>query len=211
MTEIALSLDNIDGVPVKRVRDRELVALTRGIRAGREADFDRFYDRYMERLYAYLLVLSNYEELSARESLQETFLRVLRYIKVFDSEEQFWAWLTRLARSAWIDLCRRRQKHRTLVSLEGIREPSTYDSTPSGDVAALKLSALKGALEQLGSWERNLIEAFYFEGLSHARLATDLGLTPKAVESRLARIRRKLRSVMERHETTDPKARKPLQ
>jgi RNA polymerase sigma factor (sigma-70 family) len=44
--------------------------------------------------------------------------------------------------------------------------------------------------------ERQLIEWFYFDGLSHKEIAGQLGATSKAVSSRLERARSRLRALL---------------
>ena len=51
-------------------------------------------------------------------------------------------------------------------------------------------------LNQLDPMEHALIQGKYLEDKSYATLAQEHGLTPKAVESRLGRIRQKLKTLM---------------
>jgi RNA polymerase sigma factor (sigma-70 family) len=63
---------------------------------------------------------------------------------------------------------------------------------------------LDAALQTMEPEERQLIESFYFDGLSHKEIAAQLGATPKAVSGRLERARARLRSLLTRtlsHET----------
>jgi RNA polymerase sigma factor (sigma-70 family) len=55
---------------------------------------------------------------------------------------------------------------------------------------------LHACLAQLEQAERRLVQGKYLEGKSYELLAREHGLTPKAIESRLARIRKKLKSLM---------------
>ena len=87
---------------------RNLRELTEGIRSGNEAAFNEFYDRYADRLYRYLRALEPADESLIREAMQDTMIRVLRYVKPIEEEEILWGWLTRVARTARIDLCQAR-------------------------------------------------------------------------------------------------------
>jgi RNA polymerase sigma-70 factor (ECF subfamily) len=53
---------------------------------------------------------------------------------------------------------------------------------------------LDTALASLDPEERQIIERFYFDQLSHKEIAEQLNITPKAVSSRLERARAGLRS-----------------
>ena len=55
-----------------------------------------------------------------------------------------------------------------------------------------RVQALKRALNALSARDRNLVYRKYYYLQSTARMAAELGLTERAVEGRLYRIRRKL-------------------
>ena len=64
--------------------------------------------------------------------------------------------------------------------------------------------SLDAALLAMDADERELVEWFYFDRLSHKEIAERLGTTPKSVSSRLERVRAKLRLLITRrlsHET----------
>ena len=64
--------------------------------------------------------------------------------------------------------------------------------------------SLDAALLAMDADERELVEWFYFDKLSHKEIAERLDATLKSISSRLERARAKLRAVMERklsHET----------
>ncbi len=80
--------------------------------------------------------------------------------------------------------------------------PEDYSAdVTTGDRA---FAALDAALAQLDPAERALLEEKYFSGAAVRHLAERLGLTPKAVESRLTRaraeLRRQLTLALSRHE-----------
>jgi RNA polymerase sigma-70 factor (ECF subfamily) len=167
----------------------ELSAITKGIARGDESAFNCFYDTYCERIYRYLLVIAKGDEEVTRDCLQDTMVRVVRYAKVFDDEKKFWGWLTRVARTAFID--RQRKRKRDGIPVDPQFLELEHDSiSVANDLEGL----LQDALAELEGEERMIVERFYFEGRSHRDIASDLGVTSRAVESRLARIRDKLRS-----------------
>src|SRR5712672_86920 len=92
-----------------------IAALTRSLAAGEEAAFREFHALYFDRLYQFLLVIARGQEHEAQEALQQTLLRVLRYVRVFESEEIFWSWLKVLARSAARDAGRKQQRYAMLL------------------------------------------------------------------------------------------------
>jgi RNA polymerase sigma-70 factor (ECF subfamily) len=55
---------------------------------------------------------------------------------------------------------------------------------------------LRGALLSLGDTDRTLVERYYFEDQSIARIAPDVGLSEAAVKSRLHRARQQLKELL---------------
>ena len=79
--------------------------------------------------------------------------------------------------------------------------PECADSGKSDSVLEENLDAGLLAIE---AQDRQLIEWYYFDGLSHKEIAERLSATPKAVSSRLERARSKLRLLLAQklsHET----------
>lgn len=167
-------------------------ALTQQLARGNEAAFAEFHERYFDRLYHLLLVICRGQEAEARDALQQTFLRVLRYARPFDSEEVFWSWLTALARSAARDAGRKHQRY--LGMLERFAEWwSGPVNPPKNEEVAPLPTLLREAVEELPANDRILIMGKYFSGSTVRELAAATGETEKAVESRLVRLRRQLR------------------
>lgn len=163
---------------------------------GDETAYRTFYEAYFDRLSRYLLVVTAGDEEAAREALQSTLLRVVRHIKVFPSDAVFWSWLTVLARSALSDQNRRRRRY--LAFLDRFTWHSrTQQAFPDDPEADARLAALlETNLGALPLDERRLVEAKYFERRSVREIAGDLSLSEKAVESRLVRIRQKLKTAI---------------
>ncbi len=177
----------------------ELLRTTRAMVKGNEEAFNRFHKIYSGRLYRYLLVLGRGDEDQARENLQQTMLRVIRYIKSFSEEEVFWRWLVRIARTVIIDHIRRQDRRKESVLPEAIAMPRSDDR---GDIM---LGLLETALGELDEKERALVEGAYFEHTSHKELAVARDTTAKAIESKLARIRNTLReSILRRIRNEGP-------
>jgi len=176
---------------------RDVAELTRQMVKGDEEAYREFHHAYFGRLLGYLLVVTRDEQL-AREALQMTLLRVARYIKRFDSDEAFWGWLTVLARSAAADENRRSRRYTSL--LDRFFAQTSADPARTTDEAYSRLrQVLEENLAALPPEERELIERKYFAGNSVREIAKTAGVTDKAIESRLVRIRQKLRQMVVLH------------
>jgi len=164
-------------------------SLTLAIRRGDAAAFARFYDLYSFRLYRFLLVLARGDENTAREVCQAAMTKLAKRFEVFDDERMLWAWLCALAKNAFIDHYRAQRRRDRFVSLEEM--PA---SLAGAENSTCRLSETLGeALAALRPEERELMQAAYVDGRPLQELADASGLTYKAVESRLARLRQKLK------------------
>ena len=155
-----------------------------------------FYDGYFDRLLRYLLVVTGGDEESAREVLQLTLVRVVRHVKTFDAEEKFWSWLTVLARSALAD--ERRKKRRYFAFLEKFTLHTDVEGGVWNDGEGdEKLRALlEHNLKSLPLDEQKLVGQKYFARQSVREIAGEQQTTEKAVESKLSRVRRKLKDAV---------------
>ena len=162
---------------------------------GDETAFKAFYEGYCDRLFRYLLLLTRGNEDLARDLLQTTMVKVVRSPREFRTESQLWNWLAAIARNSFIDSLRRTQRAPQLVPLLPQDEPET-PLVPADDSDAPLFDALDGCLNELDANEQGLIEAVYFKGGSHHSVAEQQNTTPKAVESKLARLRQKLRTAI---------------
>jgi RNA polymerase sigma factor (sigma-70 family) len=186
----------------------EVESLTRAMTRSDENAYRIFHEAYFHRLFRYLLVVAAGDEDAAREALQATFLRVVRYIKTFDEEPRFWNWLTVLARTALADQRRKRSRYRAFLErFTGFAQVESESARlEDGQADARLLAALEHSVRRLPPDERDLVERKYFGRESVRAIAAALQISEKAVESRLTRVRLKLKGDVLtglKHEPTD--------
>jgi RNA polymerase sigma-70 factor (ECF subfamily) len=174
----------------------DVATLTRRMVEGNEMAWRIFYDDYFNRLWRYLLVVTAGNEDAAREALQAALVRVTRHIKVFQSEDIFWSWLTVLARSAFSDETRKRRRYFSF--LERFTRHTEVERGNANDHRAGE--QLQILLEQkvalLPPDEQKLVGQKYLARRSVREIAGELQTTEKAVESKLSRIRHKLKDAV---------------
>ncbi len=170
----------------------DIVRLTRGLAAGDETAFREFHTLYFDRLYQFLLAVTRGQEHEAQEALQQTLLRVVRYARVFDSEDVFWSWLKALGRSAARDAGRKQQRYSALLQNFALRWRQQSEQAPT-DGGDRLCAALKESLDELDPTRRTLLEAKYLDGTTVKELCLQAGVSEKALESRLLRLRQELR------------------
>lgn len=179
--------------------DGELAALTA---AGRQPAFGEIVRRYRDPIYRLVRGCTGDPE-EALDLTQDCFAAAFRTIGQFDHERSMRAWLATIALNRCRDW-RRRQRIRSLFSF-GSRPPDEVidqvpDLRPAVDDAASDRRELIRVEEAILRLPANLRETLLLrtvEGLSQGETAQALGVTPKAVETRLHRARKQLAALLE--------------
>jgi RNA polymerase sigma-70 factor (ECF subfamily) len=177
--------------PLASPADADAQRLTAAIARGEEAAFREFYDRYQDRLFRFALVLGKGDEHLAHEVVQAAFLTAASKLRRVESEEHLWNWLARVARQHLGKLWRQLRRDSPIVGVEHLPE-----SPQASEPEPVLEQNLDAALLSLPAEDRQLVEWFYFDGLSHKVIAEKLSATPKAVSCRLERVRARLRALV---------------
>ncbi|HVS52071.1 MAG TPA: sigma-70 family RNA polymerase sigma factor [Opitutaceae bacterium] len=196
----AASLASTVPLSPSRTDASPLRALTMALARGDDASWARFHRDYGPAIFRRLLALTRGDHDLASEALQQTYLRIARYARPCDSEAEFATWLRVVARTALSDCRRRRQSFWQLLRRRAV-EPDSANLDAEDDRL---LAALDGALALLDADDRALLEAKYLAGADVRSIASRLGISAKAAESRLTRARAELRhrllAALPRHE-----------
>lgn len=167
--------------------------LAAAVARGDEQAFHEFYDCYHRRLFRFALVLARGDETLAHDAVQAAFVTAAKKLRRVESEEHLWNWLARVARQQLTKAWRQHQRDSAVVGMADLPE------CPDGvEPDSLLEESLDAALAAMEPEERELVEWFYFDRLSHKEIAERLGATSKSVSSRLERTRAKLRSLIAR-------------
>ena len=153
---------------------------------GDEAALAVLIDRYAARVHAYLLRHSGNRE-DADDLLQETWVRIARSAKSFDSARRFRSWIFGIATNLARDLFRRRTtKERALRTLA-----MSAPTAPAADSA--DRGELRARIAKLPENMRTVLLLRYFEGMNEAEMADVLEIPRGTVKSRLHAALRELR------------------
>jgi RNA polymerase sigma factor (sigma-70 family) len=170
--------------------DEEIVILTRGLVRCDEAAWRDLHGRYFARLKSQA-ISRGVPEGDAAEVVQRVYLRVLRHAKVFETESSLLAWLACLTRCEAIDSARGSKRRGWL----GERFQQWQESRSAGHRS--DGVDLESALLTLDEGDRRLLARHYVDGWSQEELAAEQRTSVKAVESKLARLRQRLRKQLE--------------
>jgi RNA polymerase sigma-70 factor (ECF subfamily) len=174
--------------------------------AGHDGALNELIERHAPRLFSYL-IRSLQNEDDAADIAQETFARVYHNRSKFDLSRRFSVWLYTIASNLVRTQFRYRTRHATL-SLDAeqtetgrdLREtiphnaPNPRESLQTSEIAKAVRKAIAALPEEL----RTPLILSEYENLTHGEIGSILNCSPKAVETRLYRARKQLRSMLSR-------------
>lgn len=173
--------------PVDRDAERAIVA---GLRAGDTGAFDKAYEAYRRRVFAFLLRMTRSRTL-AEDLLDETWLRLVRHASKLFPDTRLGPWLFTVARNLYWSYRRDSLVEETsvpeLLSLWPSRSPwpSPFDLAAAGELER----RIERALASLSPHHREVLLLVGHEGLTPAEAAVVCGISPEALRQRLSRAR----------------------
>lgn len=170
--------------------------------AGNEAALNDLMERHAEKLFHYLIRCLQNEE-DAADAAQESFVRVFQNRAKFDLNQRFSTWLYAIATNLVKDRYRYRTRH-PQVSLDaendasgGSFRESVPEQRPSPGEALAATERAEIVRIAVGSLPEELrvpLVLSEYEELSHAEIGAILNCSAKAVETRIYRARKQLRT-----------------
>lgn len=129
----------------------------------------------------------------AEECVSDVFLRVWERFSAFDrAKGTLAAWVTAIARNAAVDRLRRRRAPDETWDEQDGASPSPEEEVLRRERTRL----LQKTVDALGAEEQVLFYRKYYYLQSTAQIAAEMGLTERAVEGRLYRLRRRLQKAL---------------
>jgi RNA polymerase sigma-70 factor (ECF subfamily) len=195
---------------LRRVVDHEALSdagLVACLRRGDRAAFGVVVQRYNQRLYRVARgVLA--DDAEAEDVVQEAYVRAFSALDGFRGEARLSTWLTRIALNEALDRRRRRRPAVALTEIDSIanrRESAVValhaaaaDLDPERTAARSEIRRLvEAAVDALPDAFRLVFVMRDIEEMSVEDTATQLGIRPETVKTRLHRARRLLRGRLE--------------
>ena len=173
----------------------EALATLHNLARGDETALGELYNRYGRLVYSLAFRVLG-DSAQAEEVTQDTFLKVWREPLAWDpARGRFDGWLMTLARYTAIDRLRKETRRAPGGQIE-LEEDVADDVEPDG-LDGLDVQHIHHLLGSLPAAQRQAVELAFFQGLTHAELATALHLPLGTVKTRLRLGLQKLRTLWE--------------
>jgi RNA polymerase sigma-70 factor (ECF subfamily) len=164
-------------------------------RADEQGAYRELIERYHDDLLRFLTRMVG-DRASAEDIFQDTFLQVHISAHSFDSSRRFRPWLFTIGANKARDWLRKKNRRKTVELSAPIKKSESGASfvdllqvdVPAPDAAmddAERDEMVQRALDQLGPAMREVLLLAYFQRLSYAQIAEDLGIPLGTVKSRM--------------------------
>lgn len=174
------------------MREKEIVRLLQAKQAPGLVLFSQHYNPLMHYIIAPILPDPREQE----ECLSDVTMRVWEQIDSFDpAKGSFSAWITAITRNAAINRAKSLQRQPQSEELS----PQIPDDSETPEEALLRKErqqALAKAVGKLSKRDQVLFFRKYYYLQSTAQIAAETGLSERAVEGRLYRLRKHLRTLL---------------
>jgi RNA polymerase sigma-70 factor (ECF subfamily) len=162
--------------------------LTAAMAAGDSDAVGSFYRDYFDWMYIQAKLATRRDESFCLDVVQDAVLRVMRTIRPVDSEARLRAWLRLVVQTTAFDLIRN-QRRRTAREAASV-VPETIDTIDRKE----QLDWLAQQLKRLDPQLVTMIELRFDQQWTLQRIGRLLGLSTGAIDSRLRRVLKNLRS-----------------
>ncbi len=173
-------------------KSRDLSRLLSRAGLGDRAAFATLYERTSSHLYAVVLRI-NRDRGQAEDVLQEVYVNVWRAARTFDAaQSQPLTWLTSIARNRAIDSLRRAatQPQVRISHTSDEEDSDVYDNLADPALGPLEMlsqasdaRALSHCMDGLSAQQRQSVALAFYDGLTHAEVASHLGQPLGTVKS----------------------------
>lgn len=150
--------------------------------------------RYQD--YVYSICLSVLKvPMESEEAAQDTFIKVHKAIKTYNSSSKFTTWLYSIAYRTSIDYYRKRKRTEDIDTID-YSLAGTVNNTERNIEKQELTSLIRMALGDLGQEERTLVTLFYLEEQSVKEIVEITGLQESNIKVKLFRARKKLYTLL---------------
>lgn len=171
-------------------------ALFEAIRSGSEPHFNALYDRYFQRVYAFVYARVR-DHADAEELVQESFVAVFRGIAGYSGRSTPLAWIYGIAKNTVNNHHRRQRTHAERVDAAGPEAlhsaSAEWRQTPLDDLELRQsLRRMDERLRSVTAWQARVFWMRHVDDLSIDEIAQRVDRSNDAIRSSLYRVKRLL-------------------
>ena len=174
------------------MQERDIIEMLRNQHPSGAEELIGHYGPLMQ--YIIKPIISN--EQDREECLSEAVMRILDKVHLYDENRGSWtAWITSVTRS--VALNKLRSSKPPYEDEEVTAETPSLGPTPEEHILEReRQKELRDAISQLSQKDRIICYRKYYYLQTTAQIASETGMTEKAVEGRLYRIKKRLRKLL---------------
>lgn len=177
--------------PMRKLTPKEIETL-KAAKNGNLAAFEKILFQYEKMIlnYAYRFVNNRQD---AEDLTQEIFIKVYRSLRLVDPENNFKAWVYKIATNTIYDYLRKKQKNKELLILDDPERPfETIDNKSSyRNIEADR--DIECALQKIKPVYRSALLLFYYQDFTYQEIAKILSMPVNTVKTCLNRAKTALR------------------
>lgn len=171
--------------------------LTRLIRGDADA-FSELYLTYSGMLYAKILRLTKCEE-TAKEILQELFLKIWEKRSQIDVDKPFKAYLFKIAKNLMYDHFRKVARDKILSDYLVSMATLSYPHAEEAGLYQERLECMANAIEQLPLARKTVFKLCKLEGKSYEEIASQLQISTSTISDHIVKANRSIKKYLENH------------
>ena len=126
----------------------------------------------------------------AEDAAQESFARALVRVRSLKDRAKFAPWLAAICRNVAKDMAVARTRQISTEDLSQVAQQKNDDESSR---------QVRQAIERLPARTKELIVLRYYDNLSYERMASVLGISPAAINGKLARAKRKMANYLRKN------------
>ncbi|MFT7121816.1 MAG: RNA polymerase sigma-70 factor (ECF subfamily) [Neolewinella sp.] len=173
--------------------DQNLPVILRGCREKQRQSQHELYKLF----YPYgMSVAIRYmeEEGEALSVVNDTFLKVFKNIKKYDSGKPFKPWFRKILVNTAINQLKKQQKYRKESAMDEARDIADREEI----LSQIHYQELVSLVQSLTSSYRAVFNMYVIDGFRHDEIARALGISVSTSKSNLVRARRKLQEMLQK-------------
>lgn len=161
-----------------KVQDEQILKLVKNSKTI-ELGFRLLMTAYQERLYHHIMTITNCHE-DTNDILQNTFIKVYKYIQKFENRSALYTWIFRIATNEAFSFLKKKVKISTLAENVSIVDTNIkYSDIDGGYITKI----LKEAIEKLPLKQKEVFSLRYFEEMSYKDMSEVLETSVGALKA----------------------------